>query len=188
MRRRRQHGFTLLEILVAIAIFAFVAGAAMQTMSSADYMAVSGKRARELRMLAERKLGEILTFEQHFDDNMDGDLGDDYPEYGTKFRDWKWQLEIRDVTVFGIATQEDAQYLFGAPTDEEKAAAATPAPGTSGGAAQPGQPAKKGETQQIRELTLRVTSPADEGAADSVQLITFAPIVGKKSAGGTGGK
>lgn len=181
---RRQGGFTLLEILVAIAIFAFVAGAAMQTMANADYLAATGHRARDLRMLSERKLGEILTFEQHFDDNMDGDLGDEYPEYGDRFRDWKWQLEIRDVTVFGIATEEDAQYLFGAPTDEEKAEAAAPAGGATGGSGQPGQPKKKGETQQLRELTLKVSTPEDGGAADSVQIIAFAPLVARKTPGG----
>lgn len=181
---RRNRGFTLLEVLVATAIFAFVAGAAMQTTANSDYLAASAYRARELRMLAERKLGEILTFEKHFDDNMDGDIGDDYPEYGDKFRGWTWQLEIRDVTVFGIATQEDAQYLFGAPTDEEKAAAATPSGGTSGGSGQPGQPQKKGETQQLRELTLKVSTPDDGGTADSVQIISFAPLVARAAAGG----
>ncbi len=177
---REQRGFTLLEIMVSLAIFSFVAAAALQTTANSDYLAASGFRARELRMLAERKLGEILTFEQHFDDNMDGDIGDDYPEYGEQFKGWKWQLEIRDVTVFGIATEEEAQYLFGAPTDEEKAEAAAPA----AGAGQPGQPKKKGETQQLRELTLKVSASEDGGAADSVQIIAFAPSVARKTAGG----
>jgi prepilin-type N-terminal cleavage/methylation domain-containing protein len=184
---RRERGFTLLEILVAIAIFAFVAGAAMQVMSSADYMAASGRRARDLRMLAERKMGEILTFEKHFDDNMDGDFDTDYPEYGDRFRDWKWNLDIRDVTVFGIATQEDAQYLFGEPSDEEKAAG-TPAAssGSTGGGAAGGSGTtqKKGEPQQLREITLRVSSPAEDGAADSVEIISFAPLVNRKTAAG----
>jgi prepilin-type N-terminal cleavage/methylation domain-containing protein len=199
MRRRGPSGFTLLEILVALAIFTFVAAVAMQTTANAGWNAASGRRARELRMLAERKLGEILTFEQHFDDAaaMDGDLGAEYPEYGTRFHGWTWQLEVRDVTVFGISSDDTAQYLFGAPTDEEKAAANAPASGTSGTSGtpgQPGQPAKKGETQQLRELNLKVSTPAEEGAADSVQLVVFAPPVGKKTAGaapaagGTGGK
>jgi prepilin-type N-terminal cleavage/methylation domain-containing protein len=183
--RRAERGFTLLEVLVALGIFAFVAGAAMQTMSSTHYMASSAKRARELRMLAERKLGEILAFEQHFDDNLDGDIGDDWPEYGAKFRGWKWQLEIRDVTVFGISNQEDAQYFFGPPTDEEKNAALNPQQGASGTGGQPGAPAaKKGEPQQLRELTLRVSSPPEEGSSDAVQIITLAPLVARKTAAG----
>jgi prepilin-type N-terminal cleavage/methylation domain-containing protein len=194
MRRTQgTRGFTLLEILVAIAIFAFVAGAAMQTMSSADSNASSAKRARELRMLAERKLGEVLTFELHFDDNYDGDLGDDYPEFGDRFRGWKWKLEFQspDPVFFGISSQDDAQYFFGAPTADEKAAAATPASGSSGTPGQPGQATKKGETQNLRVFTLKVSSPDDDGAGDSVSLQMFAPIVAKKAAGGTaapGGK
>lgn len=178
---RRARGFTLLEILVAIAIFAFVAGAAMQTMANSDYLAATGHRARDLRMLAERKLGEILTFEQHYDDNFDGDFSE-YTEYGDRFRDWTWQLEVRgtpgpQLVAFGISQKEDAQYLFGAPTDEEKAESAAAATGGSSQQGQPGQPQKKGETQELRELTLRVSTPADGGVSDSVEIVLFAPVV-----------
>jgi len=186
---RRERGFTLLEILVAIAIFAFVAGAAMTTMSDSDYMAASGRRARELRMLAERKMGEILLFEQHYDENLslDGAFDQDYPEYGDRFKGWTWNLEVRDIVTFGVSNQDDAQYLFGAPTDDEKQQAAAQTgsgstsgqPGTSG--QQPGSTAPKlGKTQELRELTLKVTSPTDEGGGDTVEILMFAPKLAPK--------
>lgn len=176
---RRSAGFTLLEVIVAVAIFAFIVGAAMQTMSSSDYLAATALRARDLRMLAERKLGEVMTFEEYYDrENGEGHF-DGYEEYKDRFRDWTWQVEIRDVTVFGISSDEGAQYLFGQPTEEEKAAQTQPAGGQS---AQPGQPVKKGELQQLREITVRVASPSEDGTPDSVELIVFAPLV-KKAAG-----
>lgn len=182
-RSRRDHGFTLLEIMVAAVIFAFVAAVAGQTMANAAYLTVAGQRSRELRMLAERKLGEVLTFEQHFDDVLGPeDFGSDYPEYGDRFKDWQWQLDVRDVVVYGIDGAENAQYLHGVPSDDEKAAALSPAAGTAG--AQPGQPAKKGEKQLLRELILTVFTPADEGGSDSVQIITFMPLLNQKPAAG----
>ena len=177
---REERGFTLLEVLVALAIFAFVASAAVQTMANSDYLAASARRARELRMLAERKLGEVLAFEQHYDDNYE--LQDfDYPEYEDHFKDWKWQLDVRDVTVFGTAT-EDAPSLYGE-TDEEKEAQQNAGASGSTAGTQPGQTQRKGEAQQVRELTLRVSAPAEGGASDSVQLIVFAPLVTRKTAG-----
>jgi prepilin-type N-terminal cleavage/methylation domain-containing protein len=196
MRRRAARGFTLLEILVAIAIFAFVASAAMTTMADSDYMSASGRRARELRMLAERKIGEILAFEQHFDEleSRDGDFESDYPEYGERFKGWTWNLELRNVIVFGVSTAEDAEYLFGPPSEDEKTQAAqqTGAQGTTGQQGPPGQQpsssAKLGKTQELRELTLRVSSPTDDGGGDSVQIIVFAPkLIPKQGAAKSGG-
>jgi len=176
-----QRGFTLLEILVAFAIFVFIASAAMLTISSSHLHAAAARRARDLRMLAERKLGEVLAFEEFYDaENQDGRF-DEYDEYKDLYADWTWQVEIRDVTVFGISSQEDAQYLFGEPTDDERTAQSQPTGGQSG---QPGQPAKKGELQQLREITVRVGSPPDDGTPDSVELIVFAPLVKKAAAAG----
>lgn len=181
---RRAAGFTLLEIIVAVAIFAFIAGAAMQAMSSSHYLAGSALRARDLRMLAERKLGEVLTFDAHYEaENLSGDFSG-YDEYKDRFEGWTWQVETRDVVVFGITTDETAEYLFGPPTEDEKAAQTqTQSGGQSGGqAGQPGQATKKGEVQKLREITLRVASPTDDGAPDSIELIVFAPLLQRGAA------
>jgi prepilin-type N-terminal cleavage/methylation domain-containing protein len=185
-RAPRSAGFTLLEVLIAIAIFAFVAGAAMATMSSSDELAIRAKRARELRMLAERLAGEILAFEQHYDDPNTGDFHG-WSEYGERFKDWTWDLEVRGspgppLYVFGVGSQDDAQYLFGAPTEEEKTQSAQPASGAAAGG-QPGQTQSRGKAQEIRELVLTVKAP-QEGSSetDSVQLVIFAPVVEKQGA------
>lgn len=177
---RREAGFTLLEIIVAVAIFVFIAGAAMLTMSSVHILAGSALRARELRMLAERKLGEVLTFDSHYEaENLRGQF-DKYEEFKDRYKDWTWEVETRDVVVFGVSTAEDAEYLFGAPTEEEKAAQTQTTTGSQSG--QPGQPAKKGELQKLREITVRVASPADDGAPDSVEIIIFAPPLQRQGA------
>jgi prepilin-type N-terminal cleavage/methylation domain-containing protein len=177
---RRARGFTLLEIIVAVAIFAFIAGAAMQTMSSCHDLAGSALRARDLRMLAERKVGEVLTFDAHFEaENLSGNFAG-YDEYKERFEGWTWQVETRDVWVFGIASDENAEYLFGAPTEDEKAAATQTQSGGTGG--QPGQPAKKSEPRKLREITVRVASPSDDGTPDSVELILFAPPLERQGA------
>jgi prepilin-type N-terminal cleavage/methylation domain-containing protein len=196
---RRARGFTLLEILVAVAIFTFVASAAMTVMADSDYMAASGKRARELRMLAERKLGEVLAFEQHFDDfdDVDGDFASDYPEYGDRFKGWTWNLERREKVVFGISPDADAEYEFGTPTDEERAQAASTTSGAGappGGSGQPaggatGQPGTSassgGKPQKLRVLVLRVSSPTDEGGGDTVEIKMYAPMLAPKQGAAT---
>lgn len=177
---RGARGFTLLEIIVAVAIFAFIAGAAMQTMSSSGNLAGTAMRARDLRMLAERKMGEVLTFDAHYEaENLSGTFAT-YEEYKDRFDGWTWQVETRDVYVFGIASDENAEYLFGAPTDDEKAAQTQTQ--TGGGAGQPGQPAKKSEPKKLREITVRVASPTEDGTPDSVELIMFAPPLERQGA------
>ena len=162
-------GFTLLELLAAFAIFGLMASAALVNLDRSTDMALTSVRARELRALAERKLGQVQVFEKEFDDVFDNERFDD--DYGEQWDGWEWSLFIRDVVIFGETNDEAAEYLFGAPdTDDET----EEAPAAAGDAQQ------KGETQFLRELTLTVRAPTGDdlgGTDDSVTIVTFLPLV-----------
>ena len=53
---------------------------ALVSLSDATDRALNSVRARELRILAERKMGEILLFEKEFDDIYDNEDFDSYGE------------------------------------------------------------------------------------------------------------
>ena len=169
--RRAPHAaaFTLLELLAAFVIFALMAAFALVDLGTKVDMALGSVRARELRILAERKLGEITLFEKEFDDILDWQ--DFEKDYGEVWEGWEWNLFIRDVVIFGETNDEAAEYLFGAPAEEEEDEPAQPGAG---------QPPQKGETQFLRELTLTVRAPRgdDFGSVDdSVTIVTFLPLV-----------
>ena len=170
-------GFTLLELLVAISIFITMMTAILVFMDSSDVKVAGSLRARELRVLAEWKLGEVEIFEREFDDIFDDE---DFDEYGDRWDGWTWSLGIRDVVIFGTTSDENAEYLFGAPDedDEEQDQDAGGAPAE-----------REGETQFLRELTLTVKAPDDgAGENDSVTIVTFLPLVdyGVAAPGGAG--
>ena len=167
-RRVRAGGFTLLELLAAFAIFSLMASAALVNLDRSTDLALTSIRARELRSLAERKLGEIQVFEKEFDDIYDNERFDD--NYGEQWEGWEWSLFIRDVVIFGETNDEAAEYLFGAPDEDDE----DEDPAAAGDAQQ------KGETQFLRELTLTVRAPTgdDSGGSDeSVTIVTFLPLV-----------
>lgn len=164
----RTAGFTLLEVMAAFAIFALLSVPLLISLDLTTDRAMTSVRARELRLLAERKLGEIAVFEKEFDDLYDWkDLGD---EYGDRWAGWEWNLFIRDVVIFGETNDEAAEYLFGAPDEDEDESTEENA----------GDQQKKGETQFLRELTLTIRAPSGDdlgGIDDSVTIVTFLPLV-----------
>jgi prepilin-type N-terminal cleavage/methylation domain-containing protein len=162
---RASDGFTLLELILAIALFSMIVVLTLQNTESSTEKVLDGIRARELRQLADRKLGEILLFEEEFD-RFEYDSGD-LRDYGEQFEDWRWELSVRTVVVFGSSEQEGASYLFEAPPEDEEEAAP----------AQDGTPATKGETQELRELILRITAPSEGDASDFVEITMFVPEV-----------
>lgn len=166
MRARGPSGFTLLELMAAMTIFGLMAAIWLVDLDRKTDLALGSVRARELRVLAERKLGEIAVFEAEMDDIFDNEKFDD--EYGEEWEDWEWSLFIRDVVVFGETNDEAAEYLFGAPPEDDE----------DDQTAEEQQ--QKGETQFLRELTLTVRAPGgdDTGATDdSVTIVTFLPLV-----------
>ncbi len=159
-------GFTLIELMAAMLIFTLMATTVLVNLDVATDLALDSVRARELRVLGERKLGEIEVFERDFDDIYDDE---DFGDYGELWEEWKWSLHIRDVVIFGTTSDEAAEYLFGDPDEEEDVV-------EDEGAASGNQ--NEGETQFLRELTLTVRSPSgDTGESDSVTIVTFLPLV-----------
>jgi len=170
-------GFTLLELMAAITIFSIMAGMVLVSLQDSTEMALTSVRARELRILAERKMGEILLFEAEFDDIYDNERFDDYDD--ELYDGWEWSLLIRDVVIYGDTNDEAAEFLFEDPgEDDETDPAATDA----------GAEEQKGETQFLRELSLTVRAPTDDGeGGDSVTIITFVPLVDHGPGGAAGG-
>ena len=189
MRGRPPHrsdqagGFTLLELIAAITIFGFMSVMALVSMQNSTDQALDSVRARELRLLAERKMGEIQVFEAEFDEILDNRNFDSYDD--DLYDGWEWSLFIRDVVIFGTTNDEAAEYLFGAPAnnDDENTDPAGTDPNANGDQEQ------EGETQFLRELTLTVTAPREDGGggSDSVTIVTFVPLVESGPAGGAGG-
>ncbi len=156
----RTRGFTLLELLLALAIFGMLLTMSAGVLVDATDQVAIGRRSLELRYLAESKLGEIELFEEEFDEILEGDFGD----RGEEFEEYTWSLDIRDVTLFGVSNDENAPYYW--PEDE------TDTEDDEGSAEQ-----QEGETQIVREMTLRVSAPDESGASDSVEIVTMLPLV-----------
>ena len=186
LRRAARLGFTLLEITVAMMIFFLIISFALWAMADSTDQGLAAKHSRELRMLAEMKLGEVAIFETYYNDEDGTDKTfDDLPE-GMRdiYRDWHWSLGIKDVTVFGVKNDDNAPYLFGEP-DEAKT---TNADGTSGTGDSGGTPAagatKKREPKLLRQIVVTVSVPSEDGEGDSdgIELVTYLPLPPQKTA------
>ena len=159
---RRRDGFTLLELMTALAIFLIIAAATMEITDGANDLAIEARTSRELRYLAEYKLEQIKVFEEEFDDILTGDFGD-FDDEDT-YADYEWELGIDDMTVFGINSDEEAQYYWEAPDKDEEQPQAGAAP-------------NQGKPEVLREITLTVTAPESGGQRDSIKVITLLPTV-----------
>ena len=160
-------------------IFFLIITFAYWSMIDAVDQSISSERQRQLVMLAQRKLGEIAIFERHFDENLGPEGFDDLPdEMRDDFEGWEWQLDVTDVTTFG-PPKDNAPGLFET-TDTKGAQTGTDTADTSA------QSAKKGEAQVIRQLTLKVWAPGDDGGeGDSIEIVTYLPQIAAKTAAGS---
>ncbi len=85
-------GFTLLEVMVALAIMAITLMAVYDSQSASISRASEAKFTTKASLLAQRKMAEIEIIKGKDLISDSGDFGDDYPGYS-------WELTIKDPSI-----------------------------------------------------------------------------------------
>lgn len=85
-------GFTLLEVMVAVAIIAIALTAVLGSQSQSVSLASEAKFSTVAAFLAQSKMAEIESAGPDDLTSDAGDFGEDYPDY-------RWETEVNDVTL-----------------------------------------------------------------------------------------
>ena len=91
-RNLETSGFTLLEVMVAMAIIAIALTAVLGSQSQSLSLAGEAKFSTTVSFLAQSKMAEIESEEPENLTGNSGDFGEDFPGY-------RWNLRIDDVTL-----------------------------------------------------------------------------------------
>lgn len=92
----RNNGFTLLEVMIAVAIIAIALTTLLGSQSQSVSFANSAKFETMAALLAQSKMSEITAQKANELTNDSGDFGEDYPGYS-------WKLTVSDLAIPGVA-------------------------------------------------------------------------------------
>jgi general secretion pathway protein I len=88
-------GFTLLEVMIAVAIIAIVLVAVFGSQSQSLSLASDAKFNTIAALLAQKKMAEVEMEDSLDVNSSSGDFGEDFPEY-------QWELDISEVLLPGV--------------------------------------------------------------------------------------
>jgi general secretion pathway protein I len=89
MTQNKANGFTLMEVMIAMAILAIALVAVFQLQSQSISMSTDSRFMTTAALLAQSKMVEAETGSTLTNHKEDGDFGLDYPQY-------TWHLEVGD--------------------------------------------------------------------------------------------
>jgi len=166
-----QGGFVLLEILMALVIFATLVLAYAKATDNALEAAAESNADRTLRLLTSRKLAEVRAKPADYVDGGEGgfeeelDIGEENP-----FIDYRWKVEAEDIVAAGFASDTDSVFLF--ERDKEGGAPAAPEGG------------KAPDPVKLLRLVLTVAH-VPEGSDESTEMrvVTFVPAPAEDKGG-----
>lgn len=99
MKVLQQKGFTLLEVMVAVAIIAIALTTLLGSQSQSVYFANSAQFETMAALLAQSKMSELVIEDSFSLSSNNGDFGDDFPGYA-------WEAKVNDIIVEGIDVSE----------------------------------------------------------------------------------
>jgi len=89
MKQNKANGFTLMEVMIAMAILAIALVAIFQLQSQSISMSTDSRFMTTAALLAQSKMVEVEAVSTLTNHKEDGDFGPDYPQY-------TWRLEVGD--------------------------------------------------------------------------------------------
>ena len=89
MTQNKANGFTLIEVLLAMALLAIGLFAVFQSQSQSISMSIDSRFMTSAALLAQSKMVEAEADSTLVNHSEDGDFGPDYPQY-------TWRLEVGD--------------------------------------------------------------------------------------------
>jgi general secretion pathway protein I len=93
-------GFTLLEVMIAVALIAIALTTLLGSQSQSVSFANSAKFETMAALLAQSKMSEITVQEPNELTNDSGDFSDDYPGYA-------WEVNVSDIVIPGMDNISD---------------------------------------------------------------------------------
>jgi general secretion pathway protein I len=97
--RHFRAGFTLLEVMIAVAVIAIALVAVFGSQSQSLTLANEAKFNTTAALLAQKKMAEIEVKRPLEPGSASGDFGEDFPGY-------EWDLRVDDVSFTGASTVE----------------------------------------------------------------------------------
>ena len=89
MAAKKNNGFTLMEVMLAMAILAIALVSVFQSQSQSISMATDSRFQTTAALLAQSKMAEVEAAPSLDISQKDGNFGDDYPDY-------VWHIKIDD--------------------------------------------------------------------------------------------
>ena len=94
-RQTRHGGFTLLEVMIAMAILAITLVAVFQSQSQSISMAGSSRFLTTASLLSQSKMTEIEALDMKDVKTENGDFGEGFPDY-------IWRVEVKDTELENV--------------------------------------------------------------------------------------
>ena len=97
MKNLLDRGFTLLEVMIAVALISIALVTLLGSQSQSVFFANSAKFETMAALLAQSKMSEITIQAADSLSSDSGDFGEDYPGYA-------WEATVSDVSIEGMDT------------------------------------------------------------------------------------
>jgi type II secretion system protein I len=92
MKRTSKKGFTLLEVMIAVAILAITLVAVFQSQSQSISMAGNARFLTTASLLAQSKMAEVEVIDMRNIKSEAGDFGRDFPDY-------EWRMTVKEMDI-----------------------------------------------------------------------------------------